>query len=74
LVKGSWCTIKQIGKLLCFMAENVTPRVLSPFRGEGVGGGGLSTSMTQIAMLTGVVILLVGRPKSDRLRDSGLTK
>jgi len=34
----------------------------------------LSTSMTRIAMLTGVFILLVGPPKSDRLKDRGQTK
>jgi len=31
--------------------------------------GGLSTSVTRIAMLTGVFILLIGHPKSDRLKD-----
>jgi len=45
------------------------PRVLSPFR-----GGGLSTSMTPIAMLAGVFILLLGPPKPDRLKDRGQTK
>jgi len=39
------------------------PRLLSPFR-----GGELRTSLTRIAMLTGVFILLVGSPKSDRLK------
>jgi len=36
--------------------------------------GGLDTSMTRIAMLTGVFILLIGPPKSDRLKDRGQTK
>jgi len=36
--------------------------------------GGLRTSMTWIAMLAGVFILLVGPPKSDRLKDRGQTK
>jgi len=43
----------------------------------GGGGGGLRTSMTRIAMLTGVFKvfkLLVGPPKSDRLKDRGQTK
>jgi len=31
--------------------------------------GGLRTSMTPIAMLAGVFNLLVGPPKSDRLKD-----
>jgi len=31
--------------------------------------GGLRTSLTRIAMLTGVFILLVGPRKSDRLKD-----
>jgi len=39
-----------------------------------VVGGGLSTSMTRITMLTRVFILLVGPPKSDRLKDRGHTK
>jgi len=34
----------------------------------------LRTSMTLIAMLTGVFILLVGSPKSDRLKGRGQTK
>jgi len=46
-------------------------RVLSPFRG---GGGGLCTPMTRIAMLDGVIILLLGLPKPDRLKDRGKTK
>jgi len=46
-----------------------TRRVLSPFR-----GGGLCTSMTLIAMLAGVFILLLGPPKPDRLNDRGQTK
>jgi len=36
--------------------------------------GGLCTSMTWIAMLAGVFILLVGPPKSDRLKDKRQTK
>jgi len=31
--------------------------------------GGLCASVTQIAMLAGVFILLVGSPKPDRLKD-----
>jgi len=36
--------------------------------------GGLRTSVTRIAMLTGVFILLLGPPKPDRLKDRGQTK
>jgi len=36
--------------------------------------GGLRTSMTQIAMLAGVFILLLGPTKPDRLKDRGQTK
>jgi len=36
--------------------------------------GGLRTSVTQIAMLAGVFILLLGPPKPDRLKDRGWTK
>jgi len=46
--------------------------MLSPFRGGG--GGGLRTPMTRIAMLTGVLILLVGPPKQDRLNGRCQTK
>jgi len=45
------------------------PRVLSPFR-----GGGLCASVTRIAMLAGVFILLLGPPKPDRLKGRGQTK
>jgi len=45
------------------------PTVLSSF-----SGGGLCTSMTRIAMLVGVFILLLGPRKSDRLKDRGQTK
>jgi len=44
-------------------------RVLSHFR-----GGGLRTSVTRIAMLAGVFILLLGPPKPDRLKVRGQTK
>jgi len=55
------------------------PRVLSPFRGVcvgggGGGGGGLRTSVTRIAMLAGVFILLLGPPKPERLKDRGQAK
>jgi len=46
--------------------------VLSPFRGGG--GGGLRTSVTRIAMLAGVFILVLGPPKPDRLKDRSQTK
>jgi len=36
--------------------------------------GGLRTSMTWIAMLAGVFILLLGPPKPHRLKDRGQTK
>jgi len=36
--------------------------------------GGLCTSMTRIAMLAGVLILLLGPPKANRLKDRGRTK
>jgi len=36
--------------------------------------GGLRTSMTPIAMLAGVFILLSGPPKPDRLKVRGQTK
>jgi len=35
---------------------------------------GLSASMIHIVMLTGVFMLLVGLPKSDRLKGRGQTK
>jgi len=41
--------------------QRYDPRVLSHFR-----GGGLRTSLTWIAMLAGVCILLIGPPKPDR--------
>jgi len=46
-----------------------SPRLLSPFR-----GGGLCTSVTRISMFAGVFILLLGPPKSDRLKDRSQTK
>jgi len=36
-------------------------------------GGGLRTTLTPIAMLGGVVVLLVDTPKSNRLKDRGQT-
>jgi len=36
--------------------------------------GGLCASVTWIAMLTGLFILLLGPPKSDRLKGRGQTK
>jgi len=36
--------------------------------------GGLRTSVTWIAILAGDFILLVGPPRSDRLKDRGQTK
>jgi len=36
--------------------------------------GGLCASVTRIAMLGGVFILLLGPPKPDRLKDRGQTK
>jgi len=47
------------------------PHVLSPFHG---GEGGLFTSVTHMAMLAGVFVLLLGPPKSDRLKGRGQTK
>jgi len=36
--------------------------------------GGLHASMTRMAMLAGVSILLLGPPGPDRLKDRGQTK
>jgi len=36
--------------------------------------GGLHASVTRIATLAGVFILLLGPPKPDRLKDRGQTK
>jgi len=36
--------------------------------------GGLCTSVTRIAMLAGVFILMLGPPKPDRLKSRGQTK
>jgi len=48
---------------------DIKPLCAAPFR-----GGGLSSSVTLIAMLAGGVMLLVELPKSDRLEGTGQTK
>jgi len=46
---------------------------LSPVCGHLFVVGGLRASVTRIAMLAGVFILLLGPPKPDRLKDRGQT-
>jgi len=43
-------------------------------KGEILEERGFSTSVTRIAMLVGVFLLLLGPPKPDRLKDRGQTK
>jgi len=51
------------------VSQSYVPSVLSPFR----GWWGVRTSLTRKAMLAGIFIFFVGRPKPDRSKGRGKT-
>jgi len=62
--------------VLLFFSDNYNQsfNTLSPRYCHLFVVGGLCTSVIRIAMLAGLVILLLGPPKPDRLKDRGQTK